>query len=88
MSLHARPELNPLFAFTLTIAGTIAVGLPMAMTEDLDTRLDFDKTCFGSRQNYTAAKQKAGDGLDVSTAQATAGPKFGLMHLGLRSRHN
>jgi hypothetical protein len=32
MSLHnARPELNPLFAFTLTIAGAIAVGLPMAI---------------------------------------------------------
>jgi hypothetical protein len=31
MSLHARPELNPFFAFTLTIAGTIAVGLPMAI---------------------------------------------------------
>jgi hypothetical protein len=32
MSLdNARPELNPLFAFTLTIAGAIAVGLPMAI---------------------------------------------------------
>ena len=32
MSLdNARPELNPLIAFTLTIAGVIAVGLPMAV---------------------------------------------------------
>jgi hypothetical protein len=28
---NVRPEANLLFAFTLTIAGTIAVGLPMAI---------------------------------------------------------
>jgi hypothetical protein len=28
---HVRPEVNLLFAFTLTIAGAIAVGLPMAV---------------------------------------------------------
>jgi hypothetical protein len=29
---NVRPEVNLLFAFTLTIAGAIAVGLPMAIT--------------------------------------------------------
>jgi hypothetical protein len=28
---NVRPEVNLLFAFTLTIAGAIAVGLPMAI---------------------------------------------------------
>jgi hypothetical protein len=28
---NVRPEVNPLFAFTLTIAGIIALGLPMAI---------------------------------------------------------
>jgi hypothetical protein len=28
---NVRPEVNPLLAFTLTIADTIAVGLPMAI---------------------------------------------------------
>jgi hypothetical protein len=29
---NVRPEVNLLFAFTLTIAGVIAVGLPTAIT--------------------------------------------------------
>jgi hypothetical protein len=29
---NARPEANPLFAFTLMIVGAFAAGLPMAVT--------------------------------------------------------
>ena len=32
MSVHnLRPDVNPLFAFTLTIASAFAAGLPMAV---------------------------------------------------------
>jgi hypothetical protein len=65
-----------------------AVGLPVAVTENLDARLNFDEAFFGGRENAATANEEVGDGLDVSATQAAARPKFGEVQLSLRSRHN
>jgi hypothetical protein len=58
----------------------------MTVAEDLHARLDLDHTLFSNRHNMAPREEKAGQGLEVSAAQAAAWEKG--WRLGLRSFHN
>jgi hypothetical protein len=65
-----------------------AIRLPMATAENFNAGLNFDETFLGSRKQCPPPNKKAGYGLDMSTAQAAAGPKSSWTLIRLRSRHN
>jgi hypothetical protein len=48
---------------------TSAVWLPVTLAENRDARRNFNKAIFGRREVRLAREKKAGEGLQVSTAQ-------------------
>lgn len=67
-----------------------AVGLPSAPAADFESRGDLDQALFGGRKMDATRSEKAGEGLDVSATEETAGtegradlpsvaPRFGIL---------
>lgn len=52
-----------------------AVGLPTAPAADFDSRGDLDQALFSGRKMDATRSEKAGEGLDVSATEETAGTK-------------
>ena len=63
----------------------LPVCLPVTMCQNLDTRLDFNETRLGSRESRPAREEEAGQGLTVSTPEAT--PRHKSRYFRLHSLH-
>jgi hypothetical protein len=58
----------------------------MTVAKDVDTRLDFNQAALSARKGYSPGKKKAGQGLQMASAQA--GSSTERLRLDLRWLHD